>query len=166
MRASVGSSRRPWLTRCLRRSTSATRPTTRLPSTTGSWEIPCSLSRPTTRRTLSPRRGAGGAAHEEAFLTRKASRHEEALPVVDAHDLVDDREINGGREKILPDAFDVVRQRFREAAGLDVVVVERPDRIDPDRLQRALAFLEVPGAAADRATRAQPGTEDVDLAAG
>src|SRR5262249_57534054 len=59
----------------------------------------------------------------------------------------------------------VVRGRVGETAGLDVIVVERPDRIDSHRRQRALAFLKVSGAAADRATRAQAGTEDVDLTA-
>ena len=100
-------------------------------------------------------RRARAAAHEQAFLPHQLARHQEALLVVDAHDLVDDLQVHGAGQEVLADALDVVRERARHPSGLDVLVVERADRIDADQAKAGLLLLEE-APAARRSCRRSP----------
>ena len=76
------------------------------------------------------------------FEPHQVARHQEALLVVDAHDVVEQLGVERRREEVLADAFDLVRERLGHALGLDVVVVERADRIDADQLHLGLLLLQ------------------------
>ena len=111
-------------------------------------------------------RRAARAADEEALEAREVARHEEALLVVDAHDVVEDLQVHRRREEVLADALDLVRERLGDAPLLDEVVVERPHRIDADDLHAGHLLAQELAGAAERAAGAHAGAEDVELAAG
>ena len=80
-------------------------------------------------------RRAARAADEEPLEAHQIARHEEALLVVDADDLVDDLEVHRRREEVFADALDLVGEGLGDAPRLDEVVIERADRIDADDLR-------------------------------
>jgi hypothetical protein len=55
--------------------------------------------------------------------------------------LVEDVQVDGGREEVFADAFDLVGERLGDAPVLDEVVVERADRVDADHLDAGFFSL-------------------------
>ncbi len=103
-------------------------------------------------------------AHEQPLLPHQLSGHEEAFLVVDAHDVVDDLEVHGRRQEVLPDAFDVIGERAGHPASLHELVVERADGVDAHQSKAGLLLLEEAAASRDGPARSHAGHEDVDLA--
>ena len=79
-------------------------------------------------------RRAARAADEEPLEAHQIARHQEALLVVDADDLVDDLEVHRRREEVLADALDLVGEGLGDAAASSR---SRSRASRPDRRRRA-----------------------------
>src|SRR5580704_9527706 len=109
---------------------------------------------------------AAGASGEQALHLHQAAGDDEALVVIDLHDVVENLQVHGRREKIFADALDHVSLGFHLFATLYVIVVKRADGIDADNLHLGIFFLEKFAGAADGAAGAHAANEMRDFSFG
>ena len=107
---------------------------------------------------------AGRAADEHPFLTGDPARHVEGVPIAHLPELIDQIEVQGGRDLVVADPLDHVGRARLDDMRAVVGREDRADRIAGDHPDLRILLLQVPRRSGDRPSGARRRHEVGDAA--